>query len=121
MVRPRYEGKRQEDAERAGCRPGSTPGRCAFLAQGRADKGPQNPPGGWYFRAESRLTAMTPNPMDSAVRRISRTSGPVGVRVTAEHDPLWNFVPLCVWGGCIDSREGWSTQLRIVRIFKIAL
>lgn len=29
-------GGRQEDAERAGCRPGSTPGRCAFLAQGRA-------------------------------------------------------------------------------------
>lgn len=32
----RGRGGRQEDAKRAGCRPRSTSGRCAFLAQGRA-------------------------------------------------------------------------------------
>lgn len=90
----------------------------------RAGQGRQRTPeSSWrmVFRAEGQLTAMTPNPMDSAVGRISRTSDPVDARVTAEHDPLWNFKPLCVWGGCTDSREGWPSRFGIIRIFKTAL
>lgn len=55
-----------------------------------ADKGSQNPPGGIL----SRKPANSNDPMDSAIGRISRVSGPVDARVTAEHDPPWNFVPL---------------------------
>lgn len=40
--------------------------------------------------------AMTPNPMDSAGGRISRVNG----CLAAGYDPLWNFTPLCVRGGC---------------------
>lgn len=57
------------------------------------------------FRAENWLTAVMPNSMDSAIGWISRASGPVDARVTAEYDPLWNFMPLCVWGGCTDSKH----------------
>lgn len=89
MVRPHYKGgERQEDAKQAGCR-GRHQAGAPFSA--KQTKEPR------ILLADGILTRKPANsndPMDSAIGRISRVSGPVDARVTAEHDPPWNFMPL---------------------------
>lgn len=84
MVRPCYEGGR-EGGGGGGTTGGRRTGRlpsgidAGQVRLSRAGQGRQRTPeSSWrrmVFPAESRLTAMTPNPMDSAVGRISRASG----------------------------------------------